>query len=134
MRGRCTVHTSCRLPESKFPASETTSLEQLKKKRHTVQSRMTMSTNPSSKLTTSRCLVAIMIFFIHSCSDGVKMKVTQSPALVCDRGGGNGSRAYRLAIRGRSENACRVLHLPQHRTPGPMPRTRASKRPRSQPR
>ena len=27
--------------------------------------------------------------------------------------------------RGRSENTFRVLHLPQHRTPGPMPRTRA---------
>ena len=40
-----------------------------------------------------------MVFFIHSCSDGVTIKETQSPALVGGRprGGGNGPRAHRLA-------------------------------------
>ena len=36
-------------------------------------------------------------------------------------------------IIGRSENTFHVLHPPQHRTPGPTPRTRAPLPPRSQP-
>ena len=66
-------------------------------------------------------------FFIHSCSDDVNEMRQRSPALVCDRAAA-GSDPVQIGlppIRGRSENAFRVLHLPQHRTPGPMPRTRA---------
>ena len=52
-----------RLPGDKFPASEIqiTHLEQSKKEKFTVHSRMKISANPSSTLITSRCLVAIVI-------------------------------------------------------------------------
>ena len=50
--------------------------------------------------------VADFFSFIHI-SDGVKIKETQSPALVGERprGGGNGSRANSLAntVRGRTD-------------------------------
>ena len=50
-----------------------------------------------------------------------------SPAPVCDRvaAGSDPVQTGLSPIRGRSENTFHVLHLPQHRTPGPMPRTRA---------
>ena len=52
---------------------------------------------------------------------------TLSPALVCDRAaaGSDPVQTGLPPIRGRFENTFHVLHLPQHRTPGPMPRTRA---------
>ena len=66
-------------------------------------------------------------FFIHSCSDGVKMKETQSPTLICDRAAAGADPVHTglPPIRGRSENTFHVLHPPQHRTLGPMHRTRA---------
>ena len=65
-------------------------------------------------------------FFNHSCSDGVNNK-RQSPALVCDRAAAGSDPVHTglPPIRGRSENTFHVLRLPQHRTPGPTPRTRA---------
>ena len=71
-------------------------------------------------------------FSFHSCSDGVKMKETQSPAQVCDRAAAGWDPVHTglPPIRGRSESTFHVLHLPQHRTPGPMPRTRAPLNPR----
>ena len=57
VRGRCVcLHTPVDCEEIKFPASEMTSLnndEQI-----TVQSRMMFATNPSFKLTSSRCSAA----------------------------------------------------------------------------
>ena len=66
-------------------------------------------------------------FFLLSCSDGVNSK-RQSPALVCDRAaaGSDPVQTGLPPIRGRSENTFHVLRLPQHRTPGPTTRTRAS--------
>ena len=51
------------------------------------------------------------IFFVRPCSDGVKMKETQSPALVCDRAaaGSDPVQTGLPPIRGRSENTFRVL-------------------------
>ena len=66
-------------------------------------------------------------FFNHSCSDGVNMTETQNPAPVCDRGavGSDPVHTGLPPIRGPSENTFHVLHLPQRRTPGPIPSTRA---------
>ena len=53
------------------------------------------------------------------------MKETQSPALVCNRAAAGSDPVHTglPPIRGRSEKTFHVLHLPQHRTLGPMPRS-----------
>ena len=66
--------------------------------------------------------------FFHSCSDGVKIKETQSPALVGERprGGGNGSRAKKLANPSEVALMCVLLVRPIHPSAtsgGPTPST-----------
>ena len=67
-------------------------------------------------------------FFIHSCSDGVKIYETQSTAPVGERprGGGNESRANRLADPSEVALMCVLLVRPLHPSAssgGPMPST-----------
>ena len=61
--------------------------------------------------------------FIHSCSDGVKHKETQSPALVCDRAtaGSDPVHTGLPPVRGRFASEINVLRLPPQRTPGQGP-------------
>ena len=68
MRGRCAVHTPPSIAKIKFTASEMTSLEQLKKKNITVQSRMMFATNPSSPLISGHCLVASVMTKMNASS------------------------------------------------------------------
>ena len=67
MRGKCTVYILPLLPSIarrlNFRQAKRKSLiwDDSRRKKFTVHSRMKISTNPSSTLTTSRCLVAIVM-------------------------------------------------------------------------
>ena len=68
VRGTCAVNTPRRLPGDYISGKRKDISEQLKKKTFTVQSRTMFATNPSSKLTSSRCLVSSVMTEMNASS------------------------------------------------------------------